>query len=131
MFSCSYRELTSSSRTRIITVGLGAIAFFILTDRPAVAGWLTEEEKGECSSKRSGSPTLLTQLFSTPSISSYASPALAEHRIRSENTSAAAVEGFNRRGVLQGILHPSTLVLTLVFLLNKLAYSHPESLPTL
>ncbi|ORY76908.1 putative MFS transporter [Leucosporidium creatinivorum] len=75
----------------IITVGLGAIAYFILTDRPAVAGWLTEEEK-----------------------------ALAEHRIRSENTSGAAVEGFNRRGVMQGIFHPSTMVLTLIFLLNNI-----------
>lgn len=45
--------------------------------------------------------------------------ALAEHRIRSENTSGAAVEGFNRRGVMQGIFHPSTLILCLIFLLNK------------
>ena len=30
----------------IITVGLGIVAFFFLTDRPAVARWLTPEEKG-------------------------------------------------------------------------------------
>jgi len=52
-------------------------------------------------------------------ISSCIFAALAEYRIRSENTSGAAVEGFNRRGVMQGIFHPSTMVLALIFLFNK------------
>jgi MFS family permease len=31
----------------IITAGVGIICYFIMTDRPATAKWLTEEEKGE------------------------------------------------------------------------------------
>lgn len=31
----------------IITCGLGIVAYFILTDRPSTAKWLTQEEKGK------------------------------------------------------------------------------------
>lgn len=74
----------------IVTVGLGLIAYPLLTDRPAKAKWLTEEEK-----------------------------ALAEQRIASENIGTSAIEGMHRKGVLQGIFNVNTLVLALVFLLNK------------
>lgn len=58
----------------IITVGVGALSFFFLTDRPAVARWLTDEEKE-----------------------------LAEQRIVSENLTSTVLDKITSKGVMAGI----------------------------
>lgn len=57
----------------IVTVGLAVVAFFILTDRPATARFLTQEEKGECCnphSDRSGYRLTLASQISPSHVSS-------------------------------------------------------------
>nr|CRX79029.1 hypothetical protein [Leucosporidium scottii] len=72
----------------IITTGLGIIAYFILTDRPEVASWLSVEEKR-----------------------------LSEARIKSENAgSVVAVERLKKQTILNGIFSINTWLLAFQFL---------------
>ncbi|ORY78912.1 putative pantothenate transporter [Leucosporidium creatinivorum] len=72
----------------IITTGLGIIAYFILTDRPETASWLSEDEKR-----------------------------LAEARIKSENAgSVVAVEKLKAQTVWSGIFSINTWLLAFQFL---------------
>ncbi|KAF6809537.1 major facilitator superfamily transporter [Colletotrichum sojae] len=75
----------------IITVGLALIGFVTLTDRPATARWLTQEEKD-----------------------------LAEARVRSERVGQSEVlDRMDTRKLKRGILCPVTLSTSFVFLLNN------------
>jgi MFS family permease len=76
----------------VITIGLSLIAFVTLTDRPATARWLTQEEKD-----------------------------LAIARVKSERVATTEVlDGIDKRKLLRGILNPVTLSTSLVFLLNNI-----------
>ncbi|KIV90583.1 hypothetical protein PV10_07869 [Exophiala mesophila] len=73
----------------IITIGLGLISFITLTDRPATARWLSQDEKD-----------------------------LAIARVKSERMASTEVlDRFDRKKVLRGIFCPVTLSTGLVFLL--------------
>ncbi|KAG9604552.1 putative MFS transporter, partial [Aureobasidium melanogenum] len=75
----------------IITVGLAVISFFTLTDRPATARWLSQEEKD-----------------------------LAISRVKSERVGATEVlDKFDRKKIFRGIFSPVTLSTATVFLLNN------------
>ncbi|KAL1954041.1 hypothetical protein VTO42DRAFT_1819 [Malbranchea cinnamomea] len=75
----------------IITIGLGVLAFFTLTDRPETARWLTEEEK-----------------------------ALAVARIKSERVSTTEIlDKVDRRKLLRGIFCPVTSFTSFIFLLDN------------
>lgn len=74
----------------IITCGLSLIAFFTLTDRPATARWLSQEEKD-----------------------------LAIARVKSERVSTTEVlDKMDRAKLFKGILSPVTLVTAFIFLLS-------------
>lgn len=76
----------------IITCGLSLIAFFTLTDRPATARWLTEEEKD-----------------------------LAIARVKSERVAATEVlDKFDTTKILRGIFSPVTIGTSFIFLLNNI-----------
>ncbi|KAH8923427.1 MFS general substrate transporter [Atractiella rhizophila] len=76
----------------IITVGLGIIGFFLMTDRPDSAPWLTKEEK-----------------------------ALAALRIKSENVGTTVVVDTLRRKVYWGgVLNFNVAIIALIFLLNNM-----------
>lgn len=76
----------------IITIAISIIAFFTLTDRPATAKWLTQEEKD-----------------------------LAISRVKSERVGATEVlDKFDRKKVFAGIFSPVTLGTALMFLLNNI-----------
>lgn len=76
----------------IITCGLAIIAFFILTDRPATARWLTQEEKD-----------------------------LAIARVKSERVATTEVlDKLDTTKILRGILNPVTLATSFIFLLNNI-----------
>lgn len=75
----------------IITICLALIAFVTLTDRPATARWLTQEEKD-----------------------------LAIARVKSERIGATEVlDKMDRKKLVNGILSPVTLSTSFVFLLNN------------
>lgn len=75
----------------IITTVIGIAAYILLTDRPATARWLSPEEK-----------------------------LLAELRVRNENLGApVAIEKLNWRGIKQGVLAPSTIILAFIFGFNN------------
>jgi len=75
----------------IITCGLSLIAFLTLTDQPATARWLTQEEKD-----------------------------LAIARVKSERVGTTEVlDKIDSRKVLRGILSPVTLSTAFIFLLNN------------
>lgn len=75
----------------IITCGLSLIAFVTLTDRPATASWLTQEEKD-----------------------------LAIARVKSERVAATEVlDKFDTKKVLRGIFSPVTLGTSFIFLLDN------------
>jgi len=75
----------------IVTVAISVIAFFTLTDRPATAKWLSQEEKD-----------------------------LAISRVKSERVGATEVlDKFDRKKVFKGIFSPVTLGTALIFLLNN------------
>ncbi|OLN82383.1 putative transporter C1002.16c-like protein 23 [Colletotrichum chlorophyti] len=75
----------------IITVILGLIAFFTLTDRPATARWLTQAEKD-----------------------------VAEARVRSERVGQAEVlDRMDTRKLIRGVICPVTLSTSFIFLLNN------------
>lgn len=76
----------------IITIGISIIAFFTLTDRPETARWLTQEEKD-----------------------------LAIARVKSERVGQTAVlDGIDTTKFLRGILSPTTLFISFVFLLDNI-----------
>ncbi|QSZ35404.1 hypothetical protein DSL72_008274 [Monilinia vaccinii-corymbosi] len=76
----------------IITCCLSVIAFFTLTDRPATAKWLTQEEKD-----------------------------LAIARVKSERVGATEVlDSFDTKKTLLGIFNPITIVTSIIFLLDNI-----------
>jgi Na+/melibiose symporter-like transporter len=76
----------------IITICLSLVAFFTLTDRPATAKWLTEEEK-----------------------------ALAIARVKSERVGTTEVlDKIDNAKILKGIFSPVTLGTSMIFLLNNI-----------
>jgi hypothetical protein len=76
----------------IITIGLSIISFFTLTDRPATARWLTQEEKD-----------------------------LAIARVKSERVGTTEVlDGIDSPKILRGIFSPVTLCTAFIFLLNNI-----------
>ncbi|KAM0541271.1 hypothetical protein ACHAPJ_013316 [Fusarium lateritium] len=76
----------------IITVGLSLISFFTLTDRPATARWLTEEEK-----------------------------AIAINRIKAERLGTTEVlDKIDTAKILAGIRSPLTLSTSVIFLLDNI-----------
>ncbi|KAH6871207.1 major facilitator superfamily domain-containing protein [Thelonectria olida] len=75
----------------IITIGLGLLGFLTLTDRPATAKWLTQEEKD-----------------------------LAVARVKSERVGTTEIlDKIDKKKLLRGILSPITLSTAFVFLLNN------------
>lgn len=75
----------------IITIGLSLISFLTLTDRPETARWLTQEEKD-----------------------------LAIARVKSERVGTTEVlDKMDRTKFWRGILSPSTLVVSFIFLLDN------------
>ncbi|APA06583.1 hypothetical protein SS1G_12698 [Sclerotinia sclerotiorum 1980 UF-70] len=76
----------------IITCCLSLIAFLTLTDRPATAKWLTQEEKD-----------------------------LAIARVKSERVGATEVlDAFDSKKTLRGIFSPVTMATSFIFLLNNI-----------
>jgi MFS family permease len=76
----------------IITCGLSLISFFTLTDRPATAKWLTQEERD-----------------------------LAIARVKSERVAATEVlDKMDKTKMLRGIFSPGTLGTATIFLLNNI-----------
>ncbi|WPH02756.1 Hypothetical protein R9X50_00562400 [Acrodontium crateriforme] len=76
----------------VITIGLALIAFFTLTDRPATAKWLTQEEKD-----------------------------LAIARVKSERVGTTEVlDKLDKKKLLRGIFNPVTLGTAFIFLLNNI-----------
>lgn len=88
----------------LVTIGLAAISYFTLTDRPETARWLTPEERE-----------------------------LAIARIKSENVGATDLLDKMKLTKLKiGILNPNTLVVGFIFLLNNItAQSLAFFLPTI
>lgn len=92
----------------IITIGLGLVGFFTLTDRPETARWLSQEEKD-----------------------------LATARIKSERIGTTAVlDTMDKAKIKRGIFNPVTLSTALIFLLNNitvqgLAFFTPTIIATL
>lgn len=76
----------------IITVGLSAIAFLTLTDRPETARWLSQGEKD-----------------------------LAIARVKSERVGQTQVlDGIDKAKMLRGIFSPTTMMVSAIFLLNNI-----------
>jgi MFS family permease len=76
----------------LITICLSLVSFFTLTDRPATAKWLTEDEK-----------------------------ALAIARVKSERVGTTEVlDKIDNAKVLKGIFSPVTLATSIIFLLNNI-----------
>ncbi|KAG4410976.1 hypothetical protein IFR04_015893 [Cadophora malorum] len=76
----------------IITVGLSVISFFTLTDRPATAKWLTQEEKD-----------------------------LAIARVKSERVGTTEVlDKMDKPKMLRGIFSPVTIATSFIFLLDNI-----------
>ncbi|KAK4698379.1 hypothetical protein P7C70_g7898, partial [Phenoliferia sp. Uapishka_3] len=76
----------------IITIGLGIGSFFLLSESPETASWLTPEEK-----------------------------ALATARIKGENLgSTVVVDKMSGKAVMDGAFSPTTLMIALIFLLDNI-----------
>lgn len=76
----------------IITSVIGIAAYLLMTDRPEVARWLSQEEKD-----------------------------LAASRIKAEHAGSTTVlDKMSGRAIKQGILAPTTLVIGVIFLLNNI-----------
>ncbi|KAL7790096.1 major facilitator superfamily domain-containing protein [Trichoderma afarasin] len=92
----------------IITIGLGLVGFFTLTDRPETARWLSQEEKD-----------------------------LAIARVKSERVGTTTVlDSMDRVKISRGIFNPVTLSTAFIFLLNNitvqgLAFFAPTIVATL
>ncbi|PTB62354.1 MFS general substrate transporter [Trichoderma citrinoviride] len=92
----------------IITIGLGIVSFFTLTDRPETARWLSQPEKD-----------------------------LAIARVKSERVGVTSVlDSMDKTKIRRGILNPVTLTTAFIFLLNNitvqgLAFFAPTIVATL
>ncbi|KAK4048227.1 hypothetical protein OIV83_004932 [Microbotryomycetes sp. JL201] len=76
----------------LITMGIGIAAYFLMTDRPATAKWLNEEEK-----------------------------ALAIARVKSENVGVTEhIEKMKGKMVWQAMTSPTTLAITVIFLFDNI-----------
>jgi MFS family permease len=76
----------------IVTIGIGVLGFFTLTDRPATAKWLSQEEKD-----------------------------LAVARVKSERVGVTEVlDKLDVAKTLRGIFSPVTLVTGVIFMLNNI-----------
>merc|ERR1712093_127219 len=76
----------------LITCGLGIVAFFVLTDRPETARWLTPEEK-----------------------------AIAIARVKSEHVGTTELlDRIDTAKIKAGILNPNSLAVSWIFLLNNI-----------
>lgn len=76
----------------IITCGLALIAFFTLTDRPATATWLTQEEKD-----------------------------MAIARIKAERVGTTEVlDRMDKKKLMRGLTSPVTLAVSVIFLLDNI-----------
>jgi len=76
----------------IITCGLSLLSYLTLTDRPATASWLTQEEKD-----------------------------LAIARVKAERVGTTEVlEKMDKPKFIRGILNPVTLTISFIFLLNNI-----------
>ncbi|CAG7924793.1 unnamed protein product [Penicillium olsonii] len=76
----------------IVTIGIGVVAFFTLTDRPETAKWLSQEEKD-----------------------------LAVARVKSERVGTTEVlDKLDMAKTLRGIFSPVTITTSFVFLLNNI-----------
>ncbi|KAK5995350.1 putative transporter [Cladobotryum mycophilum] len=76
----------------IVTISLGVAGFFLMTDRPETARWLTEEEKE-----------------------------LAVARVQSERlTTSTVLDSMDKTKLLRGIFNPVTLSTAFIFMLNNI-----------
>ncbi|GAA6032527.1 hypothetical protein JCM8097_004800 [Rhodosporidiobolus ruineniae] len=76
----------------IISMGLGVLSWFFLPNTPGACKWLTEEER-----------------------------TLAEARIKSENVGQTdVVDHMQTKAILHGVFNPTTLLVSLVFLLDNM-----------
>ena len=76
----------------LITICLGVLSFFTLTDRPETARWLTEEEKALCIA-----------------------------RVKSERVGQTEViDGMDKTKLIRGMTSPVTLEIAVIFLFNNI-----------
>ncbi|KAJ5463264.1 Major facilitator superfamily domaingeneral substrate transporter [Penicillium sp. IBT 31633x] len=76
----------------IITIGIGVISFFTLTDRPETARWLSQEEKD-----------------------------LAVARIKSERVATTELlDKFDMAKMMRGIFSPTTIITAFIYMLNNI-----------
>ncbi|CEQ41985.1 SPOSA6832_03755 [Sporobolomyces salmonicolor] len=76
----------------LVTMGLAIMSWFTLTDNPESAKWLSPEEKALCAA-----------------------------RVKSENVGQAVViDEMHSKSILHGIFNPTTLVVSLIFLLDNI-----------
>ncbi|VUC22711.1 unnamed protein product [Clonostachys rosea] len=76
----------------LVTIAVGLVSLFALTDRPETARWLSQDEK-----------------------------ALAIARVQSERIGVTEVlEQMNFTRVVRGIVNPSTIAVSIIFLLNNI-----------
>jgi len=76
----------------IITIGLALISFFLVTDHPATARWLSQDEKD-----------------------------LAISRIKSERVGTTEIlDKLDKKKLMRGILNPITISTSFIFLLNNI-----------
>ncbi|GAA6023081.1 hypothetical protein JCM11491_002326 [Sporobolomyces phaffii] len=76
----------------LITIGIAIAAYFILSDDPQKASWLTEEEKALCAA-----------------------------RVKSENVgSMHVIDALSTKAMISGMTNPTTLITSLIFLLDNI-----------
>lgn len=76
----------------IITIGIGVISFFTLTDRPETARWLSQEEKD-----------------------------LAVARIKSERVATTELlDKFDTTKMMRGIFSPTTIITAFIYMMNNI-----------
>lgn len=76
----------------IITICIGVVSFFTLTDRPETALWLSQEEKD-----------------------------LAVARVKSERVATTELlDKFDTTKMMRGIFNPTTIIMTFIYMLNNI-----------
>ncbi|KAJ5355850.1 hypothetical protein N7517_010459 [Penicillium concentricum] len=76
----------------IITICIGVVSFFTLTDRPETALWLSQEEKD-----------------------------LAVARVKSERVATTELlDRFDTTKMMRGIFNPTTIIMTFIYMLNNI-----------
>lgn len=76
----------------IITICIGVVSFFTLTDRPETALWLSQEEKD-----------------------------LAVARVKSERVATTELlDKFDTAKMMRGIFNPTTIIMTFIYMLNNI-----------